>query len=256
MAGRPRRPLGGVVALVPVKDLREAKGRLAGRLAPRERARLVLACLDHVLTALREAGSIDHVAVVSRSESVLRRATGAGAWGIDERTLGGVDGQNRALEAARTALLRGDVFGVGQTADATADRGPALLVVSADLPLLRARDVDALVVLGNDERSVVVAPDREGEGTNALLVRPGDAIPFRFGPDSRRRHQSEAERAGCAIRFYRGLGTALDLDEPADLDRIDLGRLGLDRFEPDEFDLDQPHPGGGRRAAEMDRGLR
>lgn len=237
---------GRVIALVPVKDLREAKGRLATRLSPGDRAQLVLACLDRVLAALRQADSVEQVAVVSPTEAVLSRATGAGALGIDERVLGTEDGQNGALEAARMALLGGMGTGIAGTARGTDDRRVSLLVVSADLPLLRADDLDALVALAGEDRSVVIAPDRVGEGTNALLVRPGDAIPFRFGAGSRRQHQAEAERAGCVVRFYRGVGTALDLDEPADLDRVDLNRLGLER----------PGPDVGRRAVEPERGLR
>ena len=42
------------IAVVPVKELGAAKGRLSARLAPRERRELVLAMLDDVLAALSE----------------------------------------------------------------------------------------------------------------------------------------------------------------------------------------------------------
>jgi 2-phospho-L-lactate guanylyltransferase len=71
----------------------------------------------------------------------------------------------------------------------------------------------------------VLAPDRHGTGTNALLLRcdpaaDGPAFRFHFGPDSYARHVDEAHRLGLDVVTAITAGTALDLDTPEDLDRV------------------------------------
>lgn len=220
----PRSALSAIVALVPVKDLGTAKSRLAARLSASERADLVLGCLDRVLTTLRRSDCIDLVGVVSESPTVLSRAEAAGARALDERRLGLGSGHNEALEGARGFVLRR--AGIGSWENGERSRSPdvsgigevsALLVVSVDLPYLTEGDVQAMIGLGQNDRTVVIAPDRRGEGTNALFLRPADAIPFRFGPGSRRAHAALAATAGLEIREYHASGTALDVDLPSDL---------------------------------------
>jgi 2-phospho-L-lactate guanylyltransferase len=106
-------------------------------------------------------------------------------------------GLNPELEAARGAL------------------GPVpLLVIHADLPLVSPEDVAAL--LGHAEaRGCALAPDRHGEGTNAVALAPGRALRFAFGPGSFALHDAQA---GDAARVDRP-GLALDCDTPDDLDR-------------------------------------
>jgi 2-phospho-L-lactate guanylyltransferase len=105
-----------------------------------------------------------------------------------------------------------------------ADGGAArLLIVPADLPLLRPADVAALLgassVLSSRE-GAVIAPDAAGAGTNALVLAPPDALLPRFGIDSYRAHvsQAEARRVPCAT--VRRPGLELDLDTPADMARL------------------------------------
>jgi 2-phospho-L-lactate guanylyltransferase len=64
----------------------------------------------------------------------------------------------------------------------------------------------------------VVAPDRRGTGTNALLVRPPGLIPYRFGENSLDKHLEEAEAAGAEAHVYESDTLGLDVDIPADLD--------------------------------------
>jgi len=206
----------GVVAVVPVKGLANAKSRLAPRLASEERTRLVLRLLDNVLSAIQHSASIEHCLVVSPDPVVLEHASARGMVALDEGSRerppfdpparGGKDdvSYNRALELAREAAM--------------ARWNPAaLLVLAADLPWIGAADVADLVALGAQPGTVVIAPDRHGVGTNALLLRPPAAIPFRFGPDSHQRHCQEALARGLRVQFYRDSGTAMDVDLPDDL---------------------------------------
>jgi len=200
----------GIVAIVPVKRLEVAKSRLAARLAPAERARLGVWLLERVLSAPRTSGRVDQALVVSADPAIREIATAVGARTVDEpNSVASVDDRlrhNLALERAR------------ERAREWQPRG--LLVVSADLPLIEAKDVRALLALGLDDHTVVVAPDRRGRGTNALFLRPPEAIPFRFGPDSYEEHRREARSRGCHVASYRSRGTAFDLDEPGDLEEL------------------------------------
>ena len=65
-----------------------------------------------------------------------------------------------------------------------------------------------------------VAPDRVGQGTNALALRPPDVIAPEFGPRSARRHLALARRAGVAACLVRLPTLAFDVDTPDDLARL------------------------------------
>jgi 2-phospho-L-lactate guanylyltransferase len=92
-----------------------------------------------------------------------------------------------------------------------------VLVVPADLPLLTAEDVQALLDCLNGDPLVALAPDRQDQGTNALLIAPPGGIPFRFGPASFVQHCRLALEAGARLEIVRRATLALDLDVPEDL---------------------------------------
>lgn len=189
------------VAIIPVKPPGEGKSRLEGALRPAERAALSRAMFRRVLKAAIAAGT--DTIVVSRDAAIRRQAEVEGAWALDEAEGSGLNG---ALEAARGFL---------------AARGAeALLVLPADLPAIEPDDVRALTAIARTAPSVVIAPDGAGQGTNALLLAPLGAIDFGFGPDSCARHCDAARRAGIVPVVLRRPGLALDIDTPADLERL------------------------------------
>jgi 2-phospho-L-lactate/phosphoenolpyruvate guanylyltransferase len=202
----------GIVAVVPVKNLSDVKGRLASRLSPAERANFALESLDRVLSAIKACHSIEAALVVSPDERVRARAVDAGVEAIDDSESPSMpwtnnDSHNRALEHARGVAIR-------------RWQPSALLVLAADLPLVTTEDVAGLITLGTSDRCVVIAPDRGGTGTNGLLLRPPDAVPFRFGVNSFRQHAAEAECRGLALDVYRSVGTSHDVDVPCDLEAL------------------------------------
>ncbi len=186
------------IAIVPIKELANAKTRLAAALDPSARAALVRRTLRGVLAAL-DLPAISARLVVSPDETILRDAADVGALGLPQRA----GGLNEGLGLART-------WAVAQGAG-------AILIVLGDLPLLAREDVTALLDLADRPGVAVFAPDRHGAGTNALLLAPPDALPFAFGTGSLARHQAAATARGLHARWYDAPGTALDLDTPADL---------------------------------------
>ena len=187
----------GVSVVVPVKDLLGTKSRLAPILDPGARAGLTLYMMGHVLAAIGEAG-VEDVCVVSPDRIVLNEAQRRGATPLLQESRG----LNPALEEGRRRALE-----IGSS---------TLLVFPADLPLLGADDVLA-VLRASEGKSVVVSPDGARSGTNALLTRPPDAMPFAFGPDSFEAHLEAARSRGLEARVCERPHLAFDLDTAGEL---------------------------------------
>jgi 2-phospho-L-lactate guanylyltransferase len=117
------------------------------------------------------------------------------------------------LDAAIAAGIRAAVAADARTA----------VVLAGDLPLLEADDILALVRAAEGTRAVVIATDRHGTGTNALVLRPPHVIQPAFGPNSAARHRLAAATAGASVRSIELGRVALDIDTPDDL--ADLMRL-------------------------------
>lgn len=199
------------IAVVPVKHLSDAKTRLAGRLTPAERRTLVLELLDHLLGVLIHSELIEDIIVVSPDPEIGRKAEATGATAL----LQSGAGLNEAILLGRDEALRRGADG--------------MLVLLADLPLLTSADVDAIVRSIGDS-AVVLAPDRHERGTNALAMRPPEAIEPAFGIDSLHRHRLAACEHGLTTREYRAQGTGFDIDTPADLEefRRVMAQMGRD----------------------------
>ena len=178
---------------------------------PRDRqdtVELVTRLLRQTLIATRDARRIDGTIVVTMDPAAAGIAKELRAVGLVERA----PGLNEAIAAARSvAIARG---------------ATAILVLPADLPSVAAGSVDELLARASaadaastiDEITALVAlvPDRHGQGTNALVVSPPDAIAPAFGSESRAEHQRAATAAGARYLELDG-PLSLDLDTPADL---------------------------------------
>lgn len=190
-------------AIVPVKPLRRGKSRLAGILTEDERADLNRTLLQHTLQTLSELREVDEVLVVSRDPQVLTIARNYGARTVRE------DGQPELNTALKRATVIAQVY---------ATRG--VLVLPADLPLISREDALALVERATDPPVVVIAPDRHGKGTNALLISPAGLIEYDFGEDSFRRHCDLVKKAGARLEVVNLPSLGLDLDSPEDYEII------------------------------------
>ncbi|NLE50430.1 MAG: 2-phospho-L-lactate guanylyltransferase [Chloroflexi bacterium] len=189
-----------VWAIVPVKPLNRAKSRLAEALPPEDREQLAAGLLERTVRLLLPMPEIHGVLVISRDTKALALVRELGAQTVQES---GNPELNTALYRATSAL---PVWGA-----------EAALVVPADLPLLQAEDISAIVTLGRFPRTVVLAPDRREEGTNLLFVRPPGLIPYAFGGPSFDEHQRLAREANATLHIYRSERSGLDLDLPDDL---------------------------------------
>jgi 2-phospho-L-lactate guanylyltransferase len=196
-------------ALVPVKPLDQAKSRLAGTLAPGERAALVHTLLEDTLGVLRKVPAIGEIVVVTADPAVAAWASGREVRVL--REAGGPDLNRGLLAATRLAQAEG---------------AEAILILHADLPRLTAADVVAMVSTAAVAPVVVLAPDRHRRGTNALLCAPPGLIEYQFGPDSFALHCAQAQAVGARLEVCSNSGLALDLDTPEDLGLLRTERPG------------------------------
>lgn len=91
----------------------------------------------------------------------------------------------------------------------------SLLILPTDIPYLTPATLNAFIAYSESTYpSVLIAPDREGIGTNALFMHPATAIPFRFGIASAARHRAEAQKSGIPFLEYRDPAFARDIDLP------------------------------------------
>lgn len=188
--------------IVLIKEFGSAKQRLQPALPPS--ARQALARRNAKL-AVRAASAGDHVLVVAGGQPVAQLAQ---AWGVESLLEPRQEGQN---VAARRGIERATAAGAG-----------AVLLLSSDLPLVSYEAVrEVLEFAGRQPGPVAVAVPAIGRGgTNALYLRPPDAIGLHFGDDSLARFQEEAEANGVRFVAHRSDALALDLDEPSDLVRL------------------------------------
>ncbi|HEY0127541.1 MAG TPA: 2-phospho-L-lactate guanylyltransferase [Rubrobacteraceae bacterium] len=196
-----------VFAIVPVKDLEVTKSRLSPFLTPKEREMLTLTMLDHVLATLGEVDVVEQIGVVSPSPRALFVAEEAKATALLQESRG----LNKALEEGRNWAI--------------SEGASSLLVLPADLPYLSVFDVRMLTTISRDERVAVISPDEVDEGTNALLMRPGDAMPFAFGPGSYEIHQRTAKEHGLEVEIYKQASVSHDVDTLEDLQALIDSRL-------------------------------
>lgn len=190
-------------AIVPVKPLRNGKSRLAGLLSEEQRTSLNRYLLEHTLTTLNEVAEIEHPLVVSRDPAALALT----------RSMGGRTVLEDGAPQFNTALNRATVV-------ARAHGARAVLILPADLPLVTPVDIRALMKKGAKESTVVIAPDRRLDGTNALFINPAGLIEYGYGPGSFQRHSQRAEAAGAVCKVVISKRLGLDLDLPEDLELL------------------------------------
>ena len=182
--------MSGWTAIVPLKAEGARKTRLSGHLSEIAREELSETLFRHVIRTLRRCPSVARIVSLSDGAPPISGLE----WICDS---------GRGLNAELQDVI--DVI----RADHDAAR---LLILHADLPLLEVVDVEALARAASG--GLAIAPDRAGDGTNALALGADRPFTLCFGPQSFARHRAQAPYA--AIITGRP-GLALDVDTPADL---------------------------------------
>jgi 2-phospho-L-lactate guanylyltransferase len=189
--------------LIPVKDPTHAKTRLGELLSEDERRRLAWAMFEDVSRAIVNASKPDRVVMVTSFTPAIERARSLG-WDvlIEESQIS----ESASVDWASRVL---------------SERGfDTVMRLPADLPLVRAEDIDELLSIEFDSPGALLVPSREGTGTNAIIRTPPALFPSRFGPNSLALHKQEAARVGVECVIVNIARIALDIDEPADVELL------------------------------------
>lgn len=184
--------------LVPVKNLGNAKQRLAAVLDQSSRTELAHAMLHDVLAALRNVKSV-RVALVTSDVFAVGLARGYGCEIIP-------DSANKSeTDAIEMATGVCENRGIRET-----------LVLPGDVPLITAEEVERILDAAPQQGSVLV-PSADRRGTNAAYRRPAGLFPLTFGNDSFQPHLAAARATGLPCTVLEFPGIVLDVDTVDDL---------------------------------------
>jgi 2-phospho-L-lactate guanylyltransferase len=184
--------------LVPVKNLANAKQRLAPVLQQSIRTELAQAMLHDVLDAL----SGDEVSLVTSDPLGIELAAHFG-FGV-----------------IRDEANRSQTDAIAMATQVCESRGiQTTLVIPADIPLIEAADIRSIYDSAPINGTVLV-PSRDKRGTNAVLRRPAALYPLRFGNDSFMPHLTTAIATNTSCVVLSRAGVGLDIDTPDDLEQL------------------------------------
>lgn len=197
-------------ALVPLKNLAQAKSRLAPAVDPETRRALVLAMAEDVLATLDRVAVIERILLVSNEpeagsllrhdgRSIERSGSPEVFYSSDQ------EGLNRELEQAA-------VYAATQGAE-------RVLILHADLPWLHPATLERFIGRCPAD-AACVARDKIGTGTNALLAPLPLPLPLVFGVESLPKFRAEAAARNVELLVIDDTELAQDIDRPEDFQRL------------------------------------
>jgi len=190
------------VILLPVKNLSGAKQRLASLLDQPSRTALAQAMLHDVLSSLAAWNHRPAVAVVSSDPFAVELA------------------RQYKFEIIPDPENPGETGAIEMATRICVERGVAnTLIIPADIPLMRAWELEEILKQAPAEGSVLV-PAADGRGTNAAYRSPAALFPLRFGNDSFQPHLAAAKATGKPCVVLNLPGIAVDVDSPEDLQHL------------------------------------
>jgi len=194
-------------AIIPVKTLNTAKHRLAPLLEENERRMLCLTMFEDVVDALIHSKNLDYIVVVTNDVEILKKAKNFGIKALHDSG----KGLNESLMIATKFCVKIGARNV--------------TVVPMDIPLIKPKDVDDVISMGEGfEKVVVISPSKDGYGTNLLFRQPPNIISTKFGVGSFEKHRETALAKNVYFKVYKNPRVALDIDKPEDL--IEFIKIG------------------------------
>ena len=192
-------------AVIPIKQLEDAKQRLSGLLNSNERKLLFQAMVDDVLTAVEACTYIDNIVVVTNDQAVAELARGFGS------------------EIRPEPEPPGLIEAVTETGKQLAAEGvECMLFLPGDVPLVTPEELEVVLegfgMSGQPEFMIVPASDLGG--SNCVACSPPDCMSFGFGMDSFRKHLALARDRGIDPQVTKLPGIGLDIDTPSDISEL------------------------------------
>ncbi|MFJ6598509.1 2-phospho-L-lactate guanylyltransferase [Streptomyces violaceusniger] len=185
--------------LLPVKPFALGKSRL-GSWAGAARRDIARAVFLDTMDAILHTPEVCRLIVVTADPEAHALAAGAGAEGIHEASVGGLNA------AARLGAAAAAGHGAGVRTDPVA-------VVAADLLALKPRELASVLAEASRHPRAVLA-DHRGHGSTVLTAQDPSFLLPGFEGASRARH---AANGAYEIAHSGVAGARLDIDVPGDL---------------------------------------
>ena len=155
--------------------------------------------LQEVLTTISDCKCIDKIIIVSKDDDVLKLGRTFGAVEIfDDES-----GVNNAIHLA-------DQYISDKKFDCS-------IIFPQDVPIMKSSDIDNLLGFVKSERSVIIVPSRQFNGTNSLVRCPADLMETRYdmGSYTFQIDAASTKTKNISIALIRRI--MLDVDDEYDL---------------------------------------
>jgi len=189
-----------VWAVIPVKQISQAKQRLSPLLSTEERRDFFSAMLEDVLSMMVKIDFFEKIILATNCPHAISIA---GRHGITHFETGPDDGLNQAAGETVNHLLENGIRD--------------MFLIPGDIPLITEEEINSVLKAHPSAPSLTIIPSRDKLGSNCILLSPPSRMPLKFGPDSYFRHLEIAQTNGLKINPMVFPGFGLDIDEPKDL---------------------------------------
>jgi 2-phospho-L-lactate guanylyltransferase len=190
-------------AILPVKPFNLGKSRLHSFLDKEEIYQLNRNLFKSTYRRLEACHEIDKILVVTKDEEILKLVDEWGGVGLPENTSSSL---NLAITQAFAYIQK------------SAESGP-VLVIPADLPRMKTEDLDEMFAFPKENQFLVIVPDYNQTGTNALYMSRPALIKPMFGRWSFQKHIRQALRKSINLSVWLNKAVQYDLDTPQDLQK-------------------------------------
>ena len=186
-----------ISAIVPVKTFSKAKKRLNLQQAVKEKICNLM--LQEVLKTVSNCELINKIVLVSKDEAALNIGRQFGAIEIFDNE----SGVNDAVSLADQYL-----------SDKEFD---CSVIFPQDIPTMTSSDIDNLLNFVKSNRSVIIVPSRQFNGTNALVRCPADIMKtsYDMGSYTFQMDAARTKTENISIALIRRM--MLDIDDEHDL---------------------------------------
>ena len=190
-------------AVIPVKNLNEAKHRLESVLNPIQRRNLFAAMLEDVLATVMAVPEFEQVAVATICPTAAEIARRNGA------------------SVLSTVQDEGQTKAVARTASTLEENGiKHMLMLPGDVPLVTVEEIQTVLEVHGNAPTMTIVPARDEQGSNCIALSPPTAAPLRFGPNSYFPHLETARKMGLTLNTTKLPGIGLDIDTQDDLQEL------------------------------------
>tara|TARA_Y100000588_G_C13949606_1_gene793733 strand:- start:213 stop:854 length:642 start_codon:yes stop_codon:yes gene_type:complete len=189
-----------VWAVIPVKQISQAKQRLSPLLSTEERRDFFSAMLEDVLSMMVKIDFFEKIILATNCPHAISIA---GRHGITHFETGPDDGLNQAAGETVNHLLENGIRD--------------MFLIPGDIPLITEEEINSVLKAHPSAPSLTIIPSRDKLGSNCILLSHPSRMPLKFGPDSYFRHLEIAQTNGLKINPMVFPGFGLDIDEPKDL---------------------------------------